>query len=243
MLDQVLSEAGRIFDGTGIAPELLECRNKTDEQLKEELEKHRSAFVAGERIVLVRNFHRIAEQYKMNLLFECGMAKLAGARLLITCPSHYLLSNYQSWFRPQPNSPEDLVEIRVGGVVKEEMARMVAHYVEEPHKYLDLIYADSCLVDLISSPSFFNRFYKLVSSIKLDERLYGGYQLFRRMLDNWMLELKSRGLYAELERQLLDILRDLSLNYVIRGRRVARLPSRDLWELLYRSNHIGLVRL
>jgi hypothetical protein len=115
--------------------------------------------------------------------------------------------------------------------------------VEEPLKYMDLIYEDSCLVDLICSPTIFSRFYKLIAPMKLEERIYRGFELFRLMINNWMTELKRRGLYRSIEKQLLSILRELSLNYVIRGKRIARLPSFDLWELLNRSNHIGLVRM
>jgi len=119
MLDQVLSETARMFMLDGMKVDMLECRGKSDEQVKQEMEKHRAGFTAGKCIVLVRNFHRLEHQYKMNMIYECGLSELAGARLLITCPTHYLIRNYQSWFQPHPNSPDSFIEIRIGGVVKE----------------------------------------------------------------------------------------------------------------------------
>lgn len=74
---------------------LLDCKGLAEEHIKEVVTKKGNKAKPDELIVFIRNYHKILQNYKMNIYQECDIeVLLPHVRLFITCPKHYLIHNY-----------------------------------------------------------------------------------------------------------------------------------------------------
>lgn len=161
----------------------------------------------------------------MNIYQECFIGTfMPNVRLFITCPKHYLIDNYESWFKPESKSYEDFYEVEAHDLRKNNIIRSLSKIVENPNPYLDLLYNDSCLVDLICTPVMFNRFIDLVDDLQ-NIKPINGYTIFKFILDDAFRKIRWNGVRKTLFKEFVGYIKEMALNQLLRNQRNHRVLS------------------
>jgi hypothetical protein len=59
------------------------------------------------------------------------------------------------------------------------MTRIIARYIDNPLKLIDMVYANSCAIDLMRSPAIFTRFCRNMNAADYGNRPKIGFEVFK----------------------------------------------------------------